>query len=142
MVNAVVKRQVAVIIGSMEIGSPPLSSPGAELHEDPEKLHEIGGVHSGSRTSHANCSDTSSDIRSYLDFSLSQLPAYFCTNGKSKNSNAVKRGRHVGFLFRLFAMCLSGLCCVMPCQCTCLGLFRAPYICIDARSRCGLNYYY
>lgn len=75
-------------IGRMEIGSPPLLPPGVELQEDHEKLNEKGGVHCGSRMSLDNWSNTSSGIGSSLNSSLGQLPAYFSTNGKSKNRNA------------------------------------------------------
>lgn len=88
-------------MGGVELGSPPSSSPGAELQEDPEELNGKEGVQLSSRMSHTDCPSTSSVISSYLDSTLSQLPAYFSTNGKSKNRNAVKCDVHVG----LFSVC-------------------------------------
>ncbi|KAB5553764.1 hypothetical protein PHYPO_G00042400 [Pangasianodon hypophthalmus] len=77
----------------VEVGCPLSSSPGAGHHKEPKELNGKGGVHSSSRMSRANSSNTSSSS-SYLFSTLSQLPTHFSTNGKSKNRNAMKCDGH------------------------------------------------
>lgn len=121
--QALPERTSGSDMGGVEAGSSLLSSPGAGLLEDPVQISGKGGLHSSSRTSHANSLNTSSVISSYLFSTLTQLPAHFSTNGKSNNRNVMKCNGQVGFFFFIFAMYFRGCQLLFHCCfCICLEL--------------------